>query len=227
MNLTEVTDLAAIGTLFAFLVVCAGVLFKDKEFGRENRFVPYVSSEWIIPALVVIGMAAFIYFADLGVFTDFFSVKSSPDESLFTALGHKIPLIGFLILLCLMIVLSVSKKLSLIPVLGVLSCAYLMTELGWTNWYRFGIWLMVGIRIYRAYGYGNSNLNSERLVAPIFLKIASVLADFVLLSLFVFPLLEWLISYPVPLWVNVIAALGISIMLEAFTSSREKIGNQE
>ena len=30
MNLTEVTDLASIGTLFAFFVVCAGVLFNDK-----------------------------------------------------------------------------------------------------------------------------------------------------------------------------------------------------
>jgi amino acid transporter len=39
MNLSEVTDLASIGTLFAFVVVCAGVLFKDKEFKgkRDTR----------------------------------------------------------------------------------------------------------------------------------------------------------------------------------------------
>ena len=36
MNLSEVTDLSVIGTLFAFTIVCAGVLVKDKEFAGEN-----------------------------------------------------------------------------------------------------------------------------------------------------------------------------------------------
>jgi amino acid transporter len=36
MNLTEVTDLSVIGTLFAFVIVCAGVLVKDKEFAGRN-----------------------------------------------------------------------------------------------------------------------------------------------------------------------------------------------
>ncbi len=45
MNLTEVTDLASIGTLFAFVVVCAGVLFKDKEFQGSRRYVPYINSQ--------------------------------------------------------------------------------------------------------------------------------------------------------------------------------------
>jgi basic amino acid/polyamine antiporter, APA family len=161
MNLTEVTDLASIGTLFAFLVVCAGVLFKDKEFGRENRFVPYINSEWIIPILVVIGMGLFIYFNDTSVIWNYLSLNPAKDESMLGAFSHKIPFISFLILLCTMIVLCVSKKLSLIPVLGVLSCAYLMTELGWTNWFRFGIWMFVGLIVYFIYGYRNSNLNKE------------------------------------------------------------------
>ena len=44
-----------------------------------------------------------------------------------------------------MTVLCVVKRLSLIPVLGVMCCTYLMTELGITNWIRFGIWLLVRV----------------------------------------------------------------------------------
>jgi hypothetical protein len=54
------------------------------------------------------------------------------------------------------------KRWSLIPVLGLLSCTYLMTELGLTNWIRFGIWLLVGFVIYFFYGYANSKLNPQR-----------------------------------------------------------------
>jgi basic amino acid/polyamine antiporter, APA family len=161
MNLTEVTDLASIGTLFAFLVVCAGVLFKDKEFGREGRYVPYINSEYIIPALVIAGMGLFLYFNNTSVIWDFFSLKASADESILEVFSHKIPLLSFLILSCVMVFLCSLKKLSLIPVLGVLSCAYLMTELGWTNWFRFGIWLIVGLVVYFLYGYKHSNLNKE------------------------------------------------------------------
>jgi basic amino acid/polyamine antiporter, APA family len=161
MNLTEVTDLASIGTLFAFLVVCAGVLFKDKEFGRENRYVPYINSEWIIPALVVAGIGLFLYFNNTSVVWDFFSLNPSADETVLGVLSHKIPLLSFLVLTCVMVFLCSLKKLSLIPVLGVLSCAYLMTELGWTNWFRFGIWMLVGLVVYFIYGYKHSNLNKE------------------------------------------------------------------
>jgi len=33
-----------------------------------------------------------------------------------------------------------------------------MTELGWTNWLRFSIWLLVGAFIYFLYGFKNSRL---------------------------------------------------------------------
>jgi amino acid transporter len=161
MNLTEVTDLASIGTLFAFLVVCAGVLFKDKEFGRENRFVPYIDSQWIIPIASLIGIALFAYLADASTIKNFFSVNPADGETWFAAFSHKIPMICLLVLIAVMIVLSVWKRLSLIPVLGVLSCAYLMTELGVTNWMRFSVWLLFGLAIYFGYGYSKSNLQAE------------------------------------------------------------------
>jgi hypothetical protein len=43
-------------------------------------------------------------------------------------------------------------------VLGVLTCGYLMTELGLHNWIRFGIWLGIGLVLYFAYGYRHSRL---------------------------------------------------------------------
>jgi len=160
MNLTEVTDLASIGTLFAFLVVCAGVLFKDKEFGRENRFVPYINGQFIVPILILI-IFGVVYYFNPTMFSDFFSIVPKDDETMWQAFSHKIPLIIFFILTISLIVLSLIKKLSLIPVLGVLSCAYLMTELGWTNWFRFGLWLIAGLVIYFLYGRRHSNLNQE------------------------------------------------------------------
>ena len=36
LNLTEVTDLTSIGTLFAFVLVCGGVLILDKRHNDKN-----------------------------------------------------------------------------------------------------------------------------------------------------------------------------------------------
>ena len=160
MNLTEVTDLASIGTLFAFLVVCAGVLFKDAEFGRENRFVPYINGQFIVPILILI-LFGVIYYFNPTMFSDFFSIVPKDDETMWQAFSHKIPLIAFFIMTIVLVVMTFIKKLTLIPVLGVLSCGYLMTELGWTNWFRFGLWLIAGLVIYFIYGRRHSHLNQE------------------------------------------------------------------
>lgn len=278
MNLTEVTDLASIGTLFAFVVVCAGVLFKEKEFRGGTRYVPYINAQFILPAILLIVGFFLVYFSgvsslneksknneikistetleevksetkyptfSLNTFTNsevysegiktfgsFFNVRQinqdskvvidltknkkevdkpevekksvsvptgykitfvSPDdneqsisatsneeslafensegkaiakttfkeekESWLGAFSHKIPMIVFVILLATMLVLTFVKKLSLIPVLGLLLCSYLMTELGITNWLRFGLWLLAGLVIYFLYGKNHSNLN--------------------------------------------------------------------
>lgn len=160
MNLTEVTDLASIGTLFAFVVVCAGVLFKDEEFRGSRRYVPYISSQFILPALLIIVFGVLFYFNPT-MLNDFLTIVPKEDETMFGAFSHKIPMIVYLILLVVMLFLSLTKKLSLIPVLGLLLCAYLMTELGITNWIRFGIWLLVGLVVYFAYGIHHSKLNNR------------------------------------------------------------------
>ncbi len=56
--------------------------------------------------------------------------------------------------------LSCRKKLSLIPLMGVEICFYLMTELGTTTWTGFIIWLSIGLICYFLYGRRNSKLNS-------------------------------------------------------------------
>ncbi len=160
MNLTEVTDLASIGTLFAFVVVCAGVLFKDKEFRGTKRYVPYINSQFILPVLILIVLGLLYYFYPTFL-NDFLTVEPKDGESWFGAFSHKIPLISFIILTVGLVITTLIKKLSLIPVLGLLLCSYLMTELGITNWLRFGIWLLVGLVIYFLYGMKHSNLNRQ------------------------------------------------------------------
>ncbi|MCB1023944.1 MAG: amino acid permease [Acidobacteria bacterium] len=159
MNLTEVTDLASIGTLFAFVVVCAGVLFKEKEFKGGTRYVPYINARYILPVMLAI-VVYIIYQFSPTMFTDFFTVTPAEGESWFGAFSHKIPMIAFVLLTGEMLWLAITRKLSLIPILGLLLCTYLMTELGITNWLRFGIWLIAGLVIYFLYSKNNSNLNN-------------------------------------------------------------------
>ena len=153
MNLTEVTDLTSIGTLFAFVLVCGGVLLLPKEDIDEKskkRFrIPYVNSKYIIPALFLTG----IYFFWNTIF-ELLAYKG--DWHIYK---DNLPYFLFIIIAAIMSVLSFRKNLSLIPVLGMLSCLYLMTELGYTNWLRFIIWLIIGLLIYFAYGYHKSKLN--------------------------------------------------------------------
>ena len=58
-------------------------------------------------------------------------------------------------------ILSFTKDFSLIPVLGLLSCFYLMAQESHTNWYRFLIWLVIGLVIYFLYSRHNSKLREE------------------------------------------------------------------
>ncbi|MCR8558272.1 amino acid permease [Mucilaginibacter sp. BJC16-A38] len=146
MNLTEVTDLTSIGTLFAFVLVCGGVLLLPREAAQKGRFhLPYINSKYIVPAVFIIGVYFFRH-----NFMGLFSGNNAHEN---------FPMFLFIILSAVLTVLSFVKNLSLIPVLGLLSCFYLMTELGYTNWLRFLIWLIIGLVIYFTYGYKHSLLN--------------------------------------------------------------------
>ncbi|MCC6138483.1 MAG: amino acid permease [Bdellovibrionaceae bacterium] len=147
MNLTEVTDLTSIGTLFAFLIVCAGVLMMDSSKAKFK--VPYINGRWTFP----IAVAVLMYYVTMN------KVSLSILDSNGTLHGD---MFIFYIHFALMVVLTffaIKKQLSLIPLMGIMFCSYLMTELGVTNWLRFGLWLVVGLVIYFLYGYKKSHLN--------------------------------------------------------------------
>ncbi len=156
MNLTEVTDLCSIGTLFAFILVCAGVLRMDPNRPKvAGRFyTPYINGKYWFTGMVLLTVVLLMLFnAD--------SMKSFFTYESWDSFRHKIPLWFFIIGMGFLTMLTYVKNLSLIPLLGLASCGYLMTELGWTNWLRFGIWLAVGLVIYFLYGHKNSKLSAK------------------------------------------------------------------
>lgn len=156
MNLTEVTDLTSIGTLFAFVLVCAGTLrMRNSPAAAKRKFkTPYMNSKYIFPALCLLSLGGSLYFHP-EAFENFFS---------FTSWEHLLQKIPMAVFTCCMAVLSVLcflKNLSLIPVLGLASCGYLLTELGITNWLRFGVWLIIGLSFYFFYGVKHSRLRKK------------------------------------------------------------------
>ncbi|GIW23123.1 MAG: amino acid permease [Candidatus Sericytochromatia bacterium] len=147
MNLTEVTDLTSIGTLFAFVLVCSGVLLLEKDNENKASFkVPYINGKFIVPIIFIISIIGINNYSENGIF----SILDISNKD-------NIPYLIFFISFFIISLLSFLKNLSLIPVLGILSCFYLMSELGYTNWIRFIIWLLIGLLIYFLYGYKNSN----------------------------------------------------------------------
>ena len=62
LNLTEVTDLTSIGTLFAFVLVCGGVLLlpaREAGEGKPKFQIPYINSKLIVPVLYIVGVIIF------------------------------------------------------------------------------------------------------------------------------------------------------------------------
>lgn len=227
MNLTIVTDLCSIGTLFAFVLVCAGVLVLQNKPGvKRGKFrIPYVNAKYIVPVIfsgmVLAGLTlykketkAFIFNtpaingptrvitalndaergllkqeiiaaeAKAGVqgksnidaeaylngltkqqyqhFIDQSAIDAAKKyETGWDLFRHKIPMWIFLFISIIITYFCITKNLSLIPVLGLLSCLYMMCELGISNWIGFGIWLIVGLFVYFLYGYKHSKLNVE------------------------------------------------------------------
>jgi APA family basic amino acid/polyamine antiporter len=223
LNLTMVTDLCSIGTLFAFVLVCAGVLvLQNKPNIPRGKFkTPYINSKYIVPVLLLAGLAfAFTYnkqstmafltnekqinapedivtsldqsqtkmvYDDLvsknpgdASITDLEALlsKYSEDEAVykntidnlpidnslkyesgFSLFKHKIPMWIFLIVLLGLTIWSFKENLSLIPLLGLVSCLYMMAELSVWNWIYFTCWLLIGLVIYFGFSRKNSKLN--------------------------------------------------------------------
>lgn len=141
MNMKFVTDLTSVGTLFAFIIVCAGILYLDKQQTPSKFKVPYVSGKYTVGVLMIV---ALVWSYSQGGFVEHLTEK---------------PLLIVLWLSWLVLgIASFLQNFSLLPVLGILTNLYLMTELGVSNWVMFLIWLSIGLVIYFGYGYRKSNL---------------------------------------------------------------------
>ncbi|HXU28862.1 MAG TPA: amino acid permease C-terminal domain-containing protein, partial [Bacteroidia bacterium] len=223
LNLTMVTDLCSIGTLFAFVLVCLGVLVlqNKKDIPRGKFKTPYINSKYIMSALLVLTIVLSftynkkatvnfitnekqindaktiitslnteqidliktqLYKTDSTAFStqnnDVETYMSSLDENNYAALvktlpidetikyqsgfdlfKHKIPMWVFIFVCFALAIWAFKQNLSLIPLLGLICCLYMMAELGLSNWIGFGIWLVVGLVVYFSYGFKKSKLN--------------------------------------------------------------------
>ena len=224
LNLTMVTDLCSIGTLFAFVLVCLGVLVlqNKKDIPRGKFKTPYINSKYIMPVLLVLTIilsftynknatisfitnekkindaktiitslntvqidliktqlsktdsAAFskqnndveTYMSSLNENNYAVLVQALPiDETLkyqsgFDLFKHKIPMWVFIFVCFALAIWAFRQNLSLIPLLGLICCLYMMAELGLSNWIGFGVWLVVGLVVYFSYGFKKSKLNT-------------------------------------------------------------------
>lgn len=227
MNLTMVTDLCSIGTLFAFSLVCAGVLvLQDKDVPRGKFRTPYANAKYFLP-LITLGIVIYAFTFkkadtiqfltnspeiiqptelvtsltkeeatemlnylgendliqttehadDLEYNLTFLKEHSNMDynmvvaesplkdsvkyESGFDLFKHKIPLWIFMISLIGLNIWAIRKNLSLIPMLGLVCCFYMMAELTVWNWLYFAIWLLIGLVIYFGYSRHHSKLNKQ------------------------------------------------------------------
>jgi basic amino acid/polyamine antiporter, APA family len=151
LNQEVVTDLCSIGTLFAFMLVSAGVLVMEctNKPDTEVRFrVPYINGAWFLPLIW------------LGYTYGLFNGLPANHNMFVEPAWEKFPYAAFYLTLTGLSLATARYRWSLIPVLGVLSNLYLIAGLGQHNWERFFIWLAIGMVIYFAYGYWHSRLRN-------------------------------------------------------------------
>ncbi|SDG26231.1 APC family permease [Epilithonimonas hungarica] len=150
---TFVLDFTSIGTIFAFVLVCGGVLLLPPKEKIKGRFhLPYINGKIFFP-LIFIGGLVFFYFYQ-PEFSHNLTNISDPTEGEF-----RLAIIIFIIFNLALCVLTFIKNLSLIPLIGLSSCLYLLTGMSHENWFWFGLWFAIGLIIYFLYGYKNSKLN--------------------------------------------------------------------
>lgn len=217
-----VLDLCSMGTLFAFVLVCAGVLKLQMtpDAPRGKFRTPYINGKWLFPLLVAGGLGylftqhqasalawlrnapqmydeetllskldreqaqtilAYVsrsdsagfaasggelaaYLGSLAPASYARTVNAAPlpeavkYESGWALFQHKIPMWLFALTCLGMVALSFRHSLSLIPILGLISCFYMMAQIPARSWFGFFIWLVIGLAIYFGYGVKHSKL---------------------------------------------------------------------
>ena len=67
----------------------------------------------------------------------------------------------FIVLGTILSIMTFARNLSLIPIMGVLFCAYLLIEIPALSWIYFLGWLAAGLAIYFSYGFWKSRLRER------------------------------------------------------------------
>jgi len=134
-SIDEMVDLTNIGTLFAFILVCSGIIvLRKREPDRPRPF--RVPSGWLWSGILFAVVAAIvILFVPAPVLTK------------------------VIVLAATAAVFALARNI-IFPFLGVISCLYLIFYLPPTSWLRFAAWLNFGFVIYVAYGAIHSRLMS-------------------------------------------------------------------
>jgi len=147
----RVMDLTSIGTFFAFILVSGGVLMlppRPKEPGKFH--LPYINGQFIVPIL----LALFIYLFRERIGEALGTLRKTPGK-----IEHQeLLFLVFLVIAVVIAVFTFIRKHSFIPIMGVLSCLYLMIEIPTESWFWFVVWMAIGFIIYFSYGRKNSLL---------------------------------------------------------------------
>lgn len=152
-----ILDFTSIGTIFAFVLVNGGILLMPSREKVKGRFhLPYVNSKYIFPILFLGSLIGF-YFWQPQFFHDLWNISDEKQGE------FRLSIIIYIIINFILVALSYLKNLSLIPLLGLSSCLYLLTGMTHNNWFWFGLWFIIGLGIYFFYGKKNSKLNTENL----------------------------------------------------------------
>ena len=149
-SIDEMVDLTNIGTLFAFVLVCAGIIIlRKRDPDRQRTF----KISWV-PLTPLWLIAPFVAWSIDGLHGVTRIVLTL--ISLMGLLGN---------------IAAVTQKLkgqvisdwlkTDVALAGILSCVYLMDGLPDVTWARFGLWLVAGLAIYILFGYKKSKLRTN------------------------------------------------------------------
>jgi amino acid transporter len=142
------TQLTSIGTLFAFVLVSWGVLMLPRTEKTGTGFhLPYVNGRYIVPLC----FAAFVFL--------FRERMGASLQQLGKAGLQEVLFLVYTLLAAGLTLATVIRKYSVIPVLGVLFCAYLLIEIPAIAWEWFFAWMGIGLTVYFLYGYRKSQLS--------------------------------------------------------------------
>lgn len=150
---TFVLDFTSIATLFAFVLVCGGVLLLPRKQKEPGRFhLPFIPAKFLFPLIIFAAIGIILAFAP-HYFSDLF-VFSGDDVNV----TYNVSAIIFWMVAIILAVTAFFRNWSLIPLMGLITCLYLLTGMTAMNWAWFAGWLAIGLVIYFLYGVNKSKL---------------------------------------------------------------------